>query len=68
MVSRYPGEYAVSPTLGRQELHLHGDTVVKEVFESDFASLSNGFLLPSHVAPEELQFQGNGSHLQCVVR
>jgi hypothetical protein len=68
MVSRYPREYAVSPTPGRQEWHLHGDTVVKEVFESDFASLSNGSLLPSPVAPEELQFQGNGSHLQWLVR
>jgi hypothetical protein len=31
MVSRYPREYAVSPTPGRQELHLHGDTVVKDL-------------------------------------
>jgi hypothetical protein len=68
MVSRYPREYAVSPTPGRQALHLHGDTVVTEVFESDFASLSNGSLLPSHVAPEELPFQGNGSHLHWIVR
>jgi hypothetical protein len=30
MVSRYLGEYAVSPTPGRQELHLHGDTVIKD--------------------------------------
>ena len=30
LVSRYPREDAVSPTPGRQELHLHGDTVVKD--------------------------------------
>jgi hypothetical protein len=30
MVSRYLGEYAVSPTPGRQELHLHRDTVIKD--------------------------------------
>jgi hypothetical protein len=30
MVSRYLGEYAVSPTPGRQECHLHGDTVIKD--------------------------------------
>ena len=29
MVSRYPRGDAVSPTPGRQELHLHGDTVIK---------------------------------------
>lgn len=31
MVSRYPGESAVSPTLGRQELHLHRDEVIKDL-------------------------------------
>ena len=30
MVSRDPREYAVSPTPGRQEWHLHGDTVIKD--------------------------------------
>ena len=30
MVSRSPREYAVSPTRGRQALHLPGDTVVKD--------------------------------------
>ena len=30
MVSRYPREYAVSPTPGRQAWHLHGDTVIKD--------------------------------------
>jgi hypothetical protein len=68
MVRRDPRAYAVSPTPGRQELHRHGDAVVKEVFESDLASLSHGSLLPSHVAPEARQFQGNGSHLHWVVR
>jgi len=29
-VSRYPREYAVSPTPGRQELHLHGDPGIKD--------------------------------------
>jgi len=29
-ISRYPREYAISPTPGRQELHLHGDTVAKD--------------------------------------
>jgi hypothetical protein len=30
MGSRYRGAYAVRPTPGRQALHLHGDTVIKE--------------------------------------
>ena len=38
MVSRYPREYAVSPTPGRQELHLHETTVVKEMFFAPFPS------------------------------
>jgi hypothetical protein len=29
-LSRYPGEYAISPTPGRQEFHLHGDEVIKD--------------------------------------
>jgi hypothetical protein len=30
MISRYPRGYAVSPTLGRQELHLHDAEVIKD--------------------------------------
>jgi hypothetical protein len=68
MVSRYPREDAVRSTPERQELLLHRDTVVKEVFASNVASRSHGSLLPSPVAPLERQFQGNGSHLHWVVR
>jgi hypothetical protein len=59
MVSRYRRGYALTSTPEGQEFHLHGDQVIKD--QTDLSSLSPTTFV-------RLWFQGNGSHLQPVVR
>ena len=57
-VSRYPGEYAVSPTPRRQEWHLHGDTVIKDPL----------ILAPYPLPSDDRSFRETDRTLQAVVR
>ena len=59
MVSRYPRGYALTSTPEGQELHLHGGEVIKD-------QLISAPYPP--IAYQRPWFQGNGSHLQRVVR
>ena len=59
MVSRYRRGYALTSTPEGQEFHLHGDQVIKD--QTDLSSLAPTTFV-------RLWFQGNGSHLQPLVR
>ena len=59
LVSRDRRGYALTSTPEGQAFHLHGDQVIKD--QTDLSSLSPTTFV-------RLWFQGNGSHLQWVVR